>query len=87
MTKVIYLGIVYILVNLGCWALEVGQLCQAELFRDVSPTVWTNSSCSWGQTASKVGCLKQSLARAGCSPTDQQNLSPICNASQLPPKL
>lgn len=80
----VYLGAVYILLTLGCWSLEVGQLCQAELFLDISPTVWT---CNWGRSASKVGCLKQPLAKARCTTTDQQNLSPICNACQLLPKL
>lgn len=31
MTKEIYLGAVYTLVSLGCRALEVEQLCQAEV--------------------------------------------------------
>lgn len=87
MTKVINLGAVNILGNLGCWPLEVGQLGQAELFCDISPAVWTNSSCNWGQRASKVGYLKQLLAKARCSTTDQQKLSSTCNACQLPPKL
>lgn len=93
MTTVIYPGAVYIPVNHGCWPLGVGQLRQAELFLDISPRVWKNSSCNWDQSASKEDCLKQSLAlperwpKARSSTTDQQNLSPTCNTCQLTPKL
>lgn len=87
MTKVINPGAVCILANPGGWPLEVNSSARQSYFIVFHQPVWTNSSCNWVQSASKVGCLKQSLAKARCSTTGQQNLSSTCNACQIPPKL